>query len=72
MSLGTGKKDSSNSNADALSRRPEAPGAIGVSAALRTQFDIGALRLAQEQDPHLLFALNTPTYQTDWMAAVPS
>ena len=48
MSLGTGKKDSSNSNADALSRRPEAPGAIGVSAAIRTQFDIGVLRSAQE------------------------
>ena len=47
MSLGTGteyKKGSNNSNADALSCRPEAPCAIGVSAAIRTHFDIGALR----------------------------
>ena len=46
------KKGSSNSNADALSRRPTYQPSDVVSA-VRTQVDIAALRYAQEHDPHL-------------------
>ena len=46
------KKGSSNSNADALSRRPTYQPSDVVSA-VRTEVDIAALRYAQEHDPHL-------------------
>ena len=46
------KKGSSNSNADALSRRPTYQPSDVVSA-VRTEVNIAALRYAQEHDPHL-------------------
>ena len=57
------KKGSNNSNADARSRRPgqEAP---DMAAAMRTQSDITALRLSQEQDPHLKLVLIALTKAT--------
>ena len=46
------KKGSSNSNADALSRRPTYQ-PLDVVSAVRTEVDIAALRYAQEHDPLL-------------------
>ena len=46
------KKGSSNSNADALSRRPTYQPSDVVSA-VRTEVDIAALRYVQEHEPHL-------------------